>query len=125
MNGQFENQFDVSHWAGHILSLFAIVGSFAGLFPAIAALAAVIWYVINIYESRTVQTWVQRRHERRIVALSAKLASLQLRTAARAAGMELKGAAEAAAQTLRSDAKSVIKDAGTLLPQVKSTLPPK
>lgn len=46
-----------------VISAIAIVGTFAGLLPPMAALAAVIWYTVQIWESDTVQTFVRgRRH---------------------------------------------------------------
>lgn len=44
----------------HIASLGAIVGSYAGFFPAIAAIVAVVWYSLEIYESQTVQSALAR-----------------------------------------------------------------
>lgn len=38
-----------------IISVGAIIGSFAHLLPPLAALIAIIWYAIQVYESRTVQ----------------------------------------------------------------------
>lgn len=37
----------------------AIVGSLLGYLPAFAALAAIVWYAIQVYESKTVQKWVR------------------------------------------------------------------
>lgn len=50
--------------AADILSAGAIVGVFAQLLPPIAALAAILWYAVQIYESHTVQTFL---HKRRVV----------------------------------------------------------
>jgi hypothetical protein len=74
-----ENQFDVSHWTGHVISLLAIIGSIAGWLPAVAALAGFIWYAIQIYESQTVKDWVKRRHARAVVRAEIKLAKLRLK----------------------------------------------
>ena len=63
MQGTMENQFDVSHWIGHIVSLFALTGSMFGLLPAIAGVAALLWYIIQIWESRTVQEWAVLRRQ--------------------------------------------------------------
>jgi hypothetical protein len=53
------------------ISAGAIVASFLGWLPPIAAIAAILWYVIQIYESRTFQKWVrlQRRRRRQHQAL--------------------------------------------------------
>jgi len=56
---------DLGHLTAHLISLGAVVGFFIGLLPALAALGAVIWYVIAIYETRTVQDWRERRRNRR------------------------------------------------------------
>lgn len=47
--------------AAHAISVAAILGTFAGWLPPLAALAAIIWYAINIYESKTVQAWLAQR----------------------------------------------------------------
>lgn len=59
------NQFDLGHITGHAISFGAIVGTVVGVLPALAALGAVIWYGIAIYETRTVQAFLQRRRERK------------------------------------------------------------
>lgn len=41
-------------------SLAAVVGTLAGWLPAIAALLSIVWTVIRIYETKTVQRWVGR-----------------------------------------------------------------
>lgn len=56
---------DLGHLTGHLVSLGAIVGVVAGVLPALAALGAVIWYCIAIYETKTFQSWRRRRHARR------------------------------------------------------------
>ena len=41
------------------LSLFTVVATIAQWLPAIAALASLVWTVIRIYETRTVQGWLE------------------------------------------------------------------
>lgn len=77
-----------------------ILVSILGYLPPIAAVLAIIWYVLQIWESRTIQTYISKRHERTIIRLTAKLAALNLRSDAQAAGVELKAAAKAAATNL-------------------------
>lgn len=49
-----------------IASAVAIVATFAGIFPPLAALAALCWYGVQIWETDTVQTWVKgHRHVKR------------------------------------------------------------
>ncbi len=59
------HQFDLGHIVGHSVSLGALFGYFVGALPALAALGAVIWYAIAIYETRTVQDFLARRKERK------------------------------------------------------------
>jgi len=51
-----------------------IVMAFVGILPGIAALLAAIWYLVQIYESKTVQSWLDRR---RIASRARKLAKLE------------------------------------------------
>jgi sterol desaturase/sphingolipid hydroxylase (fatty acid hydroxylase superfamily) len=53
------------------ISAGAILGSFMGLLPPVAALAATIWYAVQIWESHTVQKWwrLHKRHRRTSDAL--------------------------------------------------------
>lgn len=48
--------------ANHMISAAAIAGTMAGILPPLAALVAIIWYAIQIWESRTVQEWFKRHH---------------------------------------------------------------
>ncbi len=50
---------------GDAISLGAIIGTFAHILPHIAALVALIWYCLQVYESETVQTHLHRRRIRR------------------------------------------------------------
>ncbi len=46
--------------AGHTISLAAIAGVIAGALPTVAALGAVLWYAIAIFETKTVQNFLYR-----------------------------------------------------------------
>jgi hypothetical protein len=39
-------------------SIFTVVGTMISMLPAIAALFTIIWTVIRIYETKTVQRWL-------------------------------------------------------------------
>lgn len=39
------------------ISAFAILGTFIKVLPPIAALAATLWYLVQVWESHTVQKW--------------------------------------------------------------------
>lgn len=49
--------------AGDIISAGAVIGTFLGYLPLMAAFLAMLWYVIQIWESRTVQDWWRNRQE--------------------------------------------------------------
>lgn len=40
------------------LSIGGVMATLAGWLPAIAALASLVWTVIRIYETKTVQAWI-------------------------------------------------------------------
>ena len=61
-----DNGLDLSHVTGHVISIIAVVGSLAGLLPAIAGLAGLIWYCVQLYESKTIQNWLRTRRARKI-----------------------------------------------------------
>ena len=44
-----------------VASAFAILGHMAGALPAIATLFAIIWYMINVWESQTVKRLLRRK----------------------------------------------------------------
>lgn len=46
------------------VSAAAILGTFLGWLPPLAAFMASLWYMLQIFESHTVQTWL---HKRKIV----------------------------------------------------------
>lgn len=56
--------------------LVAIALTFAGFLPPIAAILAGCWYLVQIYESKTVQAWIERRalarRARKLLKLEAK-----------------------------------------------------
>lgn len=49
--------------AADAVSAAAILGAFTGILPPLAALGALVWYCVQVWESDTVQTWVKgHRH---------------------------------------------------------------
>jgi len=68
---------DLSHVVGHLVSAGAILGAIVGYLPAIAALVGVVWYLVQLYESNTVQRYLRGRRERKIAKLTLELARLQ------------------------------------------------
>jgi hypothetical protein len=51
----------LSH-AADTVSAFAIVGTIAGYLPPLAALVATVWYMVQIWESKTAAGWRARWH---------------------------------------------------------------
>ena len=53
---------------GDVISLGAIAGTVTHLLPPVAAFLAIIWYLVEIFESRTLQSFLRGRrlrHHRR------------------------------------------------------------
>lgn len=51
---------------GDVISIGTVVGTIAGYLPAVAAAITIVWTLIRIYETETVQGWLgRRRRERR------------------------------------------------------------
>jgi hypothetical protein len=42
------------------LSIVTVIGTLADVLPALAALFSIVWSLIRIYETETVQTWVAK-----------------------------------------------------------------
>ncbi len=74
---QFEPMPEPGVLAAHGISLGALAGSLIGWLPLVAALVPMVYYLILIWESRTVQHWMRnarmRRKARKIAKLKAKL----------------------------------------------------
>lgn len=83
----------------------AIVASFVGYLPPIAAVLAILWYLLQFWESRTLQSYMRARTRRKILRLTAQLAALQLHSAADAAAADLKLTAKVAAKDLANMSK--------------------
>lgn len=47
--------------AADALSIFTVLATLAEWLPAIAALASLIWSVIRIWETKTVQGWLKTK----------------------------------------------------------------
>ena len=52
---------DVDRIAGDVLSLSIIVSTLADWLPSIAAIISIVWGLLRIYETRTVQRLLRRR----------------------------------------------------------------
>ena len=56
---------DADHIFAHLASVMAVAGALVGWLPSVVALVALGWYALQIYESRTVTSWLHRRKHRR------------------------------------------------------------
>jgi hypothetical protein len=43
------------------LSIVTVIGTLADILPALAALFSLVWSLIRIWETQTVQDWVNRK----------------------------------------------------------------
>ena len=43
------------------LSIMTVLGTLMEFLPAIAALLSIVWSIIRIYESKTVQRWIGKK----------------------------------------------------------------
>lgn len=59
-----------------------VVMALVGILPGVAALLAAIWYLVQIYESKTVQDWLAKRAIRRRAIRLQKLEAKKLILAA-------------------------------------------
>ena len=95
----------LSLFAGHALSLGALAGYFAGNLPALATVAALIWYVLQIWESQTrARLWIKLRH-----SVHPQPTELMLAVAADKAVIKVDEAAKAAATKILETANIVAK----------------
>lgn len=54
----------VSEPAKHVvdaLSILTVLGTLVDILPAVAALLSIIWSILRIYESKTVQGWLGKK----------------------------------------------------------------
>jgi hypothetical protein len=49
---------DAIKYAVDAASIFTVVGTIVSVLPAVAAIFTIIWTVIRIYETKTVQRWL-------------------------------------------------------------------
>ena len=55
----------VSEPAKHVvdaLSILTVLGTLVEILPAIAALLSIVWSLLRIYESKTVQKWLGKKN---------------------------------------------------------------
>lgn len=45
---------------GDVLSITTVIGTLAQVLPSVAAIFTIVWTLIRIYETKTVQSWLRR-----------------------------------------------------------------
>jgi chromate transport protein ChrA len=81
-------KFDIYTIFGTGTSVGAIVATIMGFIPPIAAMIAIVWYVIQICESDTVKRWFAYRRTRKIARLRAQVLMLEAQSKSRLPGPE-------------------------------------
>lgn len=71
----------ISYWIANIAGAGSIVGAALGYVPAMAAAVALVWYLIQIIESKTVQGWIKDRRIRKLAKLKARAIMLEAKLA--------------------------------------------
>ena len=96
--------------AANVISLGAIFGSLMGIVTPLAAIAALIWYALQIYESKLVQDWMHHRrklHRHKRIKHAAHQVRVEkataVLTAQKAAAATLMVDAETAAAALKAE----------------------
>lgn len=64
-------------WISNAIGGGTIMASLVGVVPAIAAGVALVWYLIQIHESATVQKWLKTRRIRKLAHLKAEAIMLE------------------------------------------------
>lgn len=67
----------ITLWLGNTASLAAIVSAMLGWAPLFAAIVAAVWYLVQIYESATVQRYLASRRARKLARLKAQIVALE------------------------------------------------
>ena len=55
----------VAKQVGDVAGVSAFIAALNGVLPHILTAVTIIWFVIRIFESRTVQGWLDRRRKKR------------------------------------------------------------
>ena len=98
---------DYFAWLGNSASVVTILGSIFGLLPPLAALVAIIWYMIQVYESKTYREWRARRLHDKKTRKIARLQAQQKVIQAELEALDTKRAAAAYAEHMVRNAEHV------------------
>ena len=64
-------------WVGNSASIAAVASTMIGWLPPRAAFIALVWYIIQIYESDTVQRKLRMRRTRKLARMKAQVIMLE------------------------------------------------
>lgn len=100
------------HWAGDALSISTLIAWLAGALPAIATLASLVYFALQIYHDQSVQegiqNWLNRRREKRLAKLIAGQAVAQAAIAALELARHQAAQAAAVVETAKVTAASLV-----------------
>ena len=68
----------VLNWLGNLAAVTTIAGTIFGWLPVFAALVAIGWYLIQIYESKTFNNWRRKRLQYKITRVREHAKSLEV-----------------------------------------------
>jgi uncharacterized membrane protein YbaN (DUF454 family) len=71
------NDFNFAQWLTNLGAGVAVLGTILGWFPYFAAVVAVAWYCVQLYESKTFQHWLHTRRTRKIAAYQKEIERLE------------------------------------------------
>ena len=62
MKDPFLNMDEASKHIIDFASVLTVLGTLADMLPAIAAIFTIVWTAIRIYETKTVQSWLEKKN---------------------------------------------------------------
>lgn len=72
-----DHEHNFTLWISNVIGGGTILATLAGVVPAIAAGVALVWYLIQIHESATIQRWIKGRRVRKLASLKAQAMMLE------------------------------------------------
>jgi hypothetical protein len=111
------SQDSVFQWGGHSIAGSTLFATLIGWLPQIAALVTVAWGLLQIYESKTFQTFkfnfIARHREKRLAKLLAKEKVVLAQIAALELARHAKVVASDIVAVAKSDASALMVQAAT------------
>lgn len=99
-------------WSAHGAAALAVVGALLQVLPAAAALVGGIYYLIQIWETRTIQHWWNNRRMRK---KAERIARLRAKEKVILAQLEAEGIVREARAKARAKVEEASKDAAAML----------